>query len=103
MMTTALALLVAAGPTDLPPLTDLDRFPSLDACQARIRALLEKQLHLQLAPKSPERDNALRLNSYRLNAWGWLLAARGGLVEEEGNDDSEETRRGALEELHRAG
>jgi hypothetical protein len=99
-MTTLLALLLVATPVK-PSFDDLDRFPNLGACHARIRALLEARFQLQLRPKSPERETALRANSYRLEAWENLLVARGGLAEEEDGDDSTETRQKALEELHR--
>jgi hypothetical protein len=96
-MTALLALLLVAT-AELPTLAELDRFPALDACHARLRVLIEQRHHLRLAPATPERDNALRLNTHRLGAWEALHEARGGLAEEGGRDDAE-TCRQALERL----
>jgi hypothetical protein len=89
-------LLVATA--ELPAVAELDRFPGLDACHARMRVLLEQRHQLRLAPATPERDNALRLNEHRLAAWEALQEARGGLAEEGARDDAK-TCRQALERL----
>ncbi|OAI38692.1 hypothetical protein AYO40_01675 [Planctomycetaceae bacterium SCGC AG-212-D15] len=78
--TAALALLLATplpiAPPELPALAELERFASLEACNARIRALIDERF--------PEYDAAFRLNAYRLECWTLLHEARGGLEEEKG-------------------
>jgi hypothetical protein len=96
-MTAILALLLVA-PDEPPALAELDRFPALDACHARVRVLLEQRHQLRLTPAAPARDNALRLNAHRLAAWEALQEARGGLAEEGGPAD-DVTKRRALERL----
>jgi hypothetical protein len=49
-----------------------------------VRVLIEQRHQLRLTPATPERDNALRLNTHRLAAWEALHEARGGLAEEGG-------------------
>jgi hypothetical protein len=80
-MTPLLAMLLVA-PAELPTLAELDRFPGLDACHARLRVLIEQRHQQRLTPATPDRDNALRLNTHRLAAWEALHEARGGLAEE---------------------
>jgi hypothetical protein len=81
-----------------PKLADLDRFPALNACDARLRVLIEQRHRLRLTRATPERDNALRLNVHQLAAWEALHEARGGLAEEGGPADDAHRQR-ALERL----
>jgi hypothetical protein len=62
-MTTLPALRLVA-PAELPALADLDRFPGLDACDARVRVLTEQRHQLwqsNTGGKSDERSRVAHL------------------------------------------
>jgi hypothetical protein len=88
----------------VPDLGELHRFPTLDAANVRLGVLIEQRYRIRLQfgidQKNAERwARALRENDRQLAAWEALLEARGGLVEEEGGSDDEDTCRWALGRL----
>jgi hypothetical protein len=87
----------------VPDLTELHRFPRLEAANARIGILIEQRYRSRLQfgvdRKNAERwAEALRENGRHLAAWEALLEARGGLAEEAGFAVDDTCRR-ALQRL----
>jgi hypothetical protein len=84
-----LALLLVAS-----DLSELQRFPRLEAANTHIRLLIDQRYFISLR-LSVDRNNAekwaeaLRENGRHLAAWEALLEARGELVEEGGPDDDD--------------
>lgn len=95
-MATAFLSFLLAAPPDL---SELERFPTLDAAEAQIGALIRVRYALMQAPPSKAQGEALRYNASQLLAWELLLEAWGGLDEEEGRSDDEEMCRRALGRL----
>jgi hypothetical protein len=89
-----------------PDLTELQRFPRLDAANGRLGVLIEQRyfirLQLSLDRKNAERwARALRENDLALACWEALLEAWGGLLQEEGGAGDEDTCRRALSRLRK--
>lgn len=105
---TRLALLAQPAPPviggDLPPLADRDRFPVMPLVNAALRFHVEARFVMRgkivLEPNRADHwRRQLIQNDHTLRCWEALLEARGGLAEEKGGRNDEESCRQALARL----
>lgn len=98
-MTLFLAIVFAANPGGLPPLADLERFPTLDVAEARL-VEIEKQIRvLARTSASANRNAAFPLVENQLDCWEVLREAHRPQAAAHANDEL--TRRRALALLKR--
>lgn len=98
-MTLFLAIVFVANPGALPPLADLEPFPTLDVAEARL-VEIEKQIRvLAKEPASANRNAAFPLVEHQLDCWEVLREAHRPQTAGHANDEL--TRRRALGLLKR--